>query len=77
MATSIPLHPIAAQKLKQLKAQLQREEGRESSERTIANALVYGATVAQTKGMLNAFVRNRATHELATGRPDDGTDDDG
>lgn len=59
MATSHPLHPIAAARLTELATQLESEIGRTDSERKIVNALVYGATTAQTVGMLDAFAKLR------------------
>jgi hypothetical protein len=60
MATSIPLEPLAEEALKQLQSRLESEEGQDVSGRKIVSALIYGATPAQTAGMINAFNRARA-----------------
>jgi hypothetical protein len=65
MATSHPLHPIAEERLAKLAAALEREFGRTDSERKIVNALVYGATAAQTAGMLEAFAKHRKEYNEA------------
>lgn len=59
MATSHPIHPVAAEKLTELRNELEQEFGRTDSERKIVNALAYGATAAQVVGMLEAFARVR------------------
>jgi hypothetical protein len=57
MSTSVRLHPVAANALKELQERLEREEHVHASERRIVFALIYGATPPQTIGMLNAFTR--------------------
>jgi hypothetical protein len=57
MATSVRLDPLAHEALQALKERLESEEGRDASDRQIVSALVYGATPAQTAGMLIAFTR--------------------
>lgn len=67
MATSIPLHPLAQRRLKELKAALEQEFGIEASERTIVSAAVFGTTAPALVGMHGAFVRARAQGESGSG----------
>lgn len=60
MATSIPLDPLAQERLKTLKQRMEKEMSRDASERTIVSAIVFGVTPAQASGMLDEFVRARA-----------------
>lgn len=71
MPTSIPLDPLAEDALKRLQSKLESEEGHSASGRQIVSALIYGATPAQTTGMLIAFTRDRAA---ASRRRDDEPD---
>jgi hypothetical protein len=57
MATATKLDPLAEKALKRLQTQLESEEGRSASQKEILSALVFGATPAQTSGMLIAFTR--------------------
>jgi hypothetical protein len=63
--TSHPLHPVAVERLEALTAQLEAEMGQTPSDRKIVNALVYGATAAQTVGMLEAFAKARRQYNDA------------
>lgn len=62
MATATKLHPLAERALKDLQLRLESDEGRSASQREILSALAFGATPAQTAGMLIAFTR-AAAHE--------------
>lgn len=57
MATTTRLDPLAEKALKTLKTRLESEEGRKATQEEIVSALVFGATPAQTAGMLIAFTR--------------------
>lgn len=71
MPTSIPLDPLAEEALKRLKERLERDEGRSASGRQIVSALIYGATPAQTAGMLIAFTRARAAADIGVAENED------
>ena len=59
MATSYPLHPVAAQRLAEVKDELEAEFGSTPTDRKIVNAAVYGMTAAQLQGTLEKFARVR------------------
>lgn len=65
MATSHPLHPLAEKRIKALQRELEGGFGNTDSERKIVNALVYGATAAQTVGMLEAFAKARISYNAS------------
>ncbi len=62
MATSYPLHPIAAERLQKLRDRLESEFGNTDSERKIVNAAIYGATADQLVGVLEKFARDRRSY---------------
>jgi hypothetical protein len=59
MATSYPLHPVAAQRLAELKDEFEKLFGGTPSDRKIVNAAVYGMTATQLLGTLEKFGRDR------------------
>lgn len=67
MPTSVPLDPLAEEALTRLKARLEKEEGRSASNREVVSALIYGATPAQTAGMIISFTRARAASATGSG----------
>jgi hypothetical protein len=70
MPKNHPLHPVAARKLAELLDALEKDFGRTPTERKVVNALVYGATPAQTVGMLEAFGQfRRAYNDAQKGDP--------
>lgn len=60
MASTTRIHPLAEKSLRVLQTRLKAEEGHSASQREIVSALVFGATPAQTAGMLIAFTRAAA-----------------
>jgi len=74
MPTTVRLHPLAHEALKDLKHRLGSEEGHDASDRQIISALVYGTTPAQLAGMLIAFTRaaKRADRSAPPGLSDGG-----
>jgi hypothetical protein len=72
MPTSHPLHPIAEERLRHLTDELEAEFGRTDSPRKILNAVIHGATAAQTLGMLEAFARARREYNDAHGDEPEG-----
>lgn len=69
MPTTIPLDPLAEEALKRLQSTLESEEGHSASQRQIVSALIYGATTAQTAGMLIAFTRASSATKDKGGSP--------
>ena len=75
MATSHPLHPVAEKRLAELVDELELEMRRTASDRKVVNALVFGATAAQTVGMLEAFAKTRREYNDAHKNEPQGADD--
>jgi hypothetical protein len=75
MPTNHPLHPIAAGRLKVLADQLERQFSVDETPRKILNAVIYGVTAAQAKGMLEEFTKDRRTYnDLHADDPDGAKD---
>lgn len=67
--TSVRLHPLAVDSVKQLQARLLADHGVKATYEEIVGALVVGTTPPQASGMLVAFHRQAAsrTSENITG----------
>lgn len=60
---SARIHPVANERLAELKNRLYKEMGVTASRDDIASAAVYGVTLDQVWGMLSAFKKNAAIWE--------------
>ena len=65
------IHPVANDRLAELKRRLYKEKGLSVSRDDIASAAVHGVTLDQIWGMLPAFKMDAAAREAAQGQTAD------